>query len=85
MLLAAYLSIHCDYLVLHLVYITPLLLNQDLDTNQVPRAITLLITKEVIASQPLYNPDPNTFIARDVVKELSMHCVRLSDFAVVAL
>jgi hypothetical protein len=43
------------------------------------------ITKEIMASRPLYDPDPNTFVARDIIKELSMRRVRLSDFAVVAL
>jgi hypothetical protein len=43
------------------------------------------ITKAIMASRPLYDPDPDTFVARDIVKDLSMRRVRLSDFVVVAL
>jgi len=42
------------------------------------------ISKELMASRPLYNPDPDTFVAQDAVKDRTLRYVRLSDFAVLA-
>ena len=38
-----------------------------------------------MASRPLYNPNPSTFVGRDVVKDKELRRVRVSDFVVVAL
>ena len=38
-----------------------------------------------MASRPLYNPDPDTFVAKDLVSMQDMQRVRLSDFVVIAL
>jgi hypothetical protein len=43
------------------------------------------ITRATMASRPLYNPDPDFFVAREIVLNASMRRVRLSDFAVIAL
>lgn len=43
------------------------------------------ITKAIMASRPLYDPDPNTFVPRDVVQQKTLRRVRLSDFAVITL
>jgi len=43
------------------------------------------ITKAIMASRPLYDPDPDTFVPQDVVQQRDLRRVRLSDFAVVAL
>jgi hypothetical protein len=41
------------------------------------------ISKQIMAGRPLYDPDPDTFVARDVVTRRDLRRVRLSDFAVV--
>lgn len=43
------------------------------------------INKQLMSSRPLYDPDPDTFVARDAVTERDLRRVRLSDFAVVTL
>lgn len=43
------------------------------------------ISKQLMASRPLYDPSPSTFVAEDLVKQKELRRVRLSDFAVVAL
>ena len=46
--------------------------------------MTPSITKALLMSRPLYNPDPNTFVIRDIILQKDLRRVRLSDFAVVA-
>ena len=38
-----------------------------------------------MAGRPLYNPEPDTFVAQEVVGDANLRRVRLSDFAVIAL
>lgn len=37
-----------------------------------------------MASRPLWDPDPQTFVALDAAKNKDLRRVRLSDFAVIA-
>jgi hypothetical protein len=40
--------------------------------------------KALMASRPLWDPDPQTFVALDAAKNKDLRRVRLSDFAVIA-
>jgi hypothetical protein len=52
--------------------------------SKIAASMTPPITKELMASRPLYDPAPANFVARDVLRTHDLRRVRLSDFAVVA-
>jgi hypothetical protein len=42
------------------------------------------ITRPVMASRPLFDPEPENFVANETIKDAMLKICRLSDFVVVA-